>query len=205
MPPLQHLQMPLDARWPDRLVAKPLEDATPWLRGNRNPGTLQLTTPSDREITMRRVFAAPRRRIFDAFINPELLKRWFFGPPGGSLVVCEVASKVGDSFRYGWRSPDGTEMEIGGICLEIIPPERLVATERFDGAWYPGEAVGTITLVEEGGVTVLTQTIRYESRTARDVVLGTPIEHGAALGYDRQAVLTASLLGQGIQKEARES
>src|SRR5271169_3231023 len=63
-------------RRPRRLVAKPLEDATAWLRGYRNPGTLQLTTPTDREISMRRVFAASRRRVFDAFTQPEQLKRW---------------------------------------------------------------------------------------------------------------------------------
>ena len=73
-------------------------------------------------------------------------------------------------------------------------PSRIVATEKFDHPWYPGEAVGTITLTEEGGVTVLTQTIRYESQAARDVVLATPIEHGVALGYDRLAELLKSML-----------
>src|SRR5580765_8021478 len=77
-------------RRPRRLVAKPLKAATEWLRGYRNSGTLQLTTPTDREILMKRVFAAPRRLIFDAFTKPELLKQWFFGPPGGTLTVCKV-------------------------------------------------------------------------------------------------------------------
>ncbi len=189
-------------RRPRRLVARPLEAATEWLRGYRNPGTLQLTTPTDREISMRRVFASPRTLVFDAFTKPELLRRWFFGPPGGTLVVCEVALIVGDSFRYVWRSPDGTEMGMGGICLEITRPERLVATEKFDQPWYPGEAVGTIALAEEGGVTVLTQTIRYESQAARDLVLKTPIEHGVALGYDRLAQLLKSILaGQEVRNE----
>lgn len=129
-------------RRPRRLVARPLEAATEWLRGYRNPGTLQLTTPTDREISMRRVFASPRTLVFDAFTKPELLRRWFFGPPGGTLVVCEVALIVGDSFRYVWRSPDGTEMGMGGICLEITRPERLVATEKFDQPWYPGKLWG---------------------------------------------------------------
>jgi len=181
-------------RRPRRLVARPLEDATAWLQGYRNPGTLELTTPTEREITFRRVFAAPRQRVFEAFTNPELLKRWFLGAPGGTLAVCNVALRVGDSSRFVWRSPDGSEMGMSGICLEIEPPARIVATEKFDRPWYPGgEAVGTITLTEEGGATVLTQTIRYESQTARDVVLATPIEHGVALGYDRLGELLRAM------------
>jgi uncharacterized protein YndB with AHSA1/START domain/DNA-binding transcriptional ArsR family regulator len=180
-------------RRPRRLVVKPLVEATEWLDGYRNPGTLQMSTPSDREIEMTRVFTAPRRLVFDAFTKPDLLKLWFFGPPGGSLVVCEVGLRVGDSFRYVWRGPDGTEIGMRGIVREIEPPERLVATEKFDEPWYPGEAVGTIVLVEQGGKTTLTQTILYESREARDTVLRTPIEHGVAMGYDRLAELLASL------------
>jgi uncharacterized protein YndB with AHSA1/START domain len=179
-------------RRPRRLVAKPLDEATDWLRGYRNPGTLQLTTPSDREITMKRMFAVHRERVFAAFTKPELLKRWFFGKPGGTLTVCEVALKAGDSFRYVWRDPDGTEMGMSGVCLEITPPERLVATEKFDQPWYPGRATGTITLAEECGITTLTQTIRYDSQAARDTVLQTQIEHAVALGYDRLAELLKS-------------
>jgi len=174
-------------RRPRRLVAKPLEEATDWLNGYRNPGTLKLTTPTDREITFQRVFAAPRRRVFDAVTQPDLLRQWFIGVPGGSLAVCEAALKAGDSFRYVWRSPEGFEMGMSGQCLEFIKPAKVVATEKWDQPWYPGDAVGTITLEEQGGVTTLTQTIRYESQTARDMVLKTQVEHGVALGYDRLA------------------
>lgn len=174
-------------RRPRRLVVKPLEDASAWLQGYRNPGTLQFTTPGDREIRMQRVFAAPRTLVFKAFTKPELLKRWFFGKPGGVLAVCKVALKAGDTFRYVWRDADGVEMGLSGVCLEIKAPERLVATEKFDQPWYPGEATGTITLTEEGGMTTLTQTIRYESQSAREMVLKTQMEHGVAFGYDRLA------------------
>jgi uncharacterized protein YndB with AHSA1/START domain len=188
-------------RRPRRLVAKPLDEATDWLRGYRNPGTLQLTTPSDREITMKRMFAAHRERVFAAFTEPELLKKWFFGKPGGTLAVCEVALKVGDSFRYVWQDPDGAEMGMSGVCLEMTPPERLVATEKFDQPWYPGGATGTITLTEECGLTTLTQTIRYDSQAARDIVLQTPIEHAVALGYDRLAeLLKSQIFNQEVMK-----
>ena len=179
-------------RRPRRLVAQPIDEAAAWLQGYRNPGTLLVTKPSDREITFRRMFAAPRERVFAAFTEPELLKRWFFGKPGGTLAVCEVALRAGDSFRYVWRDPDGSEMGMGGVCLEMKAPERIVATEKWDQPWYPGNATGTITFTEEGGVTTLTQNLRYESQTARDIVLATMVEHAMAMGYDRMAELLRS-------------
>jgi uncharacterized protein YndB with AHSA1/START domain len=179
-------------RRPRRLVSKPLDEATAWLQGYRNPGTLQLTKPSDREIQMKRVFVAPRERVFAAFTEPELLKRWLFGKPGGALAICEVALKAGDSFRYVWRDPDGTEMGMSAVCLERKRPERIVAREKWDQPWFPGAATVTIVLTEEGGVTTLTQTLCYESQVARDMVLQTMIEHAMALGYERLAELLKS-------------
>ena len=176
-------------RRPRRLVVKPIDEAAAWLQGYRNPGTLHLTKPSDREIQIKRMFATPRERVFAAFTEPALLKRWFIGKPGGTLAVCDVALKAGDSFRYVWRDPDGSEMGMSGVCLEFKRPERIVAKERWDQPWYPGEATGTITLIEEGGVTTLTQILRYESQVARDMVLQTMIEHAMALGYERLAEL----------------
>jgi uncharacterized protein YndB with AHSA1/START domain len=111
----------------------------------------------------------------------------FIGKPGGTLAVCKVAAKAGDSFRYVWRDPDGSEMGMRGVCLEMKRPERLVATEQWDRPWYSGRAMGTITFAEEGGITTLTQTIGYESRAARDLVLQRQMEHAIALGYERLA------------------
>jgi uncharacterized protein YndB with AHSA1/START domain len=158
----------------------------------KNTGTLKVTTPTDREIVMTRVFDAPRRLVFEALTSPELLKRWFFGPPGWSLEVCEIDLRVGGAFRFVWRGPDGTQMGMRGIYREVLPPERYVGTEVFDESWYPGEAVGTTALVEHGGKTTLTLTVLYESREARDAVLKTPMEHGVAAGYDRLAEMLAS-------------
>ncbi len=156
-------------------------------------GTLKLTTPGDREIVMTRVFNAPRRLVFDALTKPELLERWFFGPPGWVLAVCEVDLRAGGTYRYVWRAPDGTQMGMRGTILEVSRPERIVSTEKFDESWYPGEAVGTIQLIEENGTTTLTQTVRYESREARDAVLKTPMEQGVAMGYDRLEELLSTL------------
>jgi uncharacterized protein YndB with AHSA1/START domain len=154
---------------------------------------LQVTTPSDREIGMTRVFDAPRRLVFDALTKPELVKKWLLGPPGWTMPVCEIDLRVGGAYRFQWRGSDGTEMGTRGICREIVPPERFVATERFDEAWYPGEALVTYVLTEQNGKTTLTLTVRYESREARDLVLKTPMEKGVAMSYDRMAEMLASM------------
>ncbi len=156
-------------------------------------GPLKLTTPSDREIVMTRVFDAPRKLVFDAHTKPELVKRWLLGPPGWSMPVCEIDLRVGGRYRYVWqRDSNGTRMGMGGVYREIRAPERIVNTERFDDAWYPGEAVDTLVLVEQGGRTTLTQTMLYESREARDAVLKSGMEQGVAASYDRLAELLAS-------------
>ena len=159
----------------------------------RDTGALKVAARGDRELVMTRVFAAPRTLVFDAFTKPELVKRWLLGPPGWSMPVCEIDLRVGGKYRYVWREDrEGTEMGMGGVYREIVVPERLVATERFDQSWYPGEAVGTIVLVEQGGRTTLTQTLVYDSRAARDVVVKSPMETGVAASYDRLAELLAS-------------
>jgi uncharacterized protein YndB with AHSA1/START domain len=157
----------------------------------KDTGTLKLTTPTDREIVMTRVFDAPRRLVFEAFSRPELLKRWLLGPPGWEMIVCEVAAKVGDRYRYEWRHADGQQMGMGGVCRELEPPRRVVCTELMDG--YPGESLVTTVLVEQGGKTTLTTTVLYESREIRDAVLKSGMERGVAASYDRLAELLPTM------------
>jgi uncharacterized protein YndB with AHSA1/START domain len=156
-------------------------------------GKLELTTPSEREIAMTRVFDAPRRLVFDAWTRPELVKRWLGVRAGWTMPVCEIDLKVGGAYRYVWRGPGGQEMGMGGVFREIVRPERLVVTERFDESWYPGEAVDTTVLVEQGGKTTVTTTVRYESREARDAVLKTPMATGVAESYDKLAEYLVSV------------
>jgi uncharacterized protein YndB with AHSA1/START domain len=154
------------------------------------PGNLKLTTRGDREIVMTRAFDAPRKLVFDAFTQPELVRQWLLGPDGWSMPVCEIDLKVGGKYRYVWRrDKDGTEMGMGGVYREIVAPERVVATEKFDQSWYPGEALGTFVLIEQAGKTTLTQTVLYESREARDGVLKSGMEMGVVASYDRLAKL----------------
>jgi uncharacterized protein YndB with AHSA1/START domain len=157
-----------------------------------NAAALQISTPSDREILMTRVFDAPRELVFEAHTRPELVKRWLLGPDGWSMPVCEIDLRVGGAYRWVWRrASDGTEMGIRGVYREIVRPERIVSTEKFDDAWYPGEAVNTLVLLERGGRTTLEQSTLYESREARDSVLASGMETGVAASYDRLAQLLA--------------
>jgi uncharacterized protein YndB with AHSA1/START domain len=159
-------------------------------------GTLKVTTPTEREIAMTRVFDAPRNLVFEAYTKPELVKRWLGVHGGWSLAVCEIDLRVGGAYRYVWRGRDGAEMGMDGVYREVVVPERIVATERFDQSWYPGEAVSTIALIEQGGKTTLTLTVRYESREARDAVLRSPMEQGVAAGFDKLAELLASTMAR---------
>ena len=154
---------------------------------------LQLTTRGDREIVMTRAFDAPRTLVWEAFTTPELVRQWLLGPPGWTMPVCEIDFRVGGRYRYVWRNSDGIEMGMSGVHREIVVPERIVSTEKFDQSWYPGEAVGTFVLVEHAGKTTLTQTVLYESREAREIVLKSPMESGVAAGYDRLEQLVASI------------
>jgi len=165
----------------------------------KNLGKLQVTTPSEREIAMTRVFDAPRGLVFDAWTKPELLKRWLGVRGGWTFAVCEVDLRVGGAYRFVWRGPTGTEMGMGGIYREIVRPERLVATEKFDDPWYEGEALDTTTFVERGGKTTATTTVLYASRAVRDSVLQTPMLTGVAESYDKMAEVLASRVGQGVK------
>jgi uncharacterized protein YndB with AHSA1/START domain len=156
-------------------------------------GSLKVTTPSDREIVMTRVFDAPRRLVYEAYTKPELLKRWLGVHNGWTLAVCEIDLKVGGTYRYVWRGPDGMEMGMRGVYQELIPSERVVATEKFDQPWYEGEAVGTVTFDEQDGKTTLTMTILYASKDIRDAVLQSPMEQGVGAGFDKLAELLPSM------------
>src|SRR6266851_9610009 len=155
----------------------------------KNTGTLKVTTPTDREIVLTRVFDAQRTMVWDAFTKPELLKRWF-GPRGWSMPVCEVDLKVGGGFRFVLRGPDGKDLGMRGVYREIAPPERSVHLESFDD--YPGESQVTAIFVEQEGKTTLTATVLYPSQEVRDAVIQSGMEHGAAESYDKLAELLAS-------------
>ena len=156
---------------------------------------LEISTPSALEIRMLRLFTAPRTLVFEAFTRPELLLRWMFGPDGWSFESCAVDLRPGGSYRYVWlRERDGVRMGAGGVFREVIAPVRIISTERFDDAWYAGDALNTLEFTERSpGVTLVTQTLLYESQAARDAVLSSGMERGIDAGYARlDAIFSAS-------------
>jgi uncharacterized protein YndB with AHSA1/START domain len=159
-------------------------------------GSLEVTTPSDREIAMTRVFDAPRDLVFDAYTNCEYLKRWLGVFGGWSLDVCKVDLRVGGAYRWVWRNTSRTEtaeMGVSGVYREVVAPERLVSTEQFDDPWYEGEAVGTVTFVEQDGKTTMTTTMLYASKAIRDAVLASPMETGVDASYDKLAEVLGAM------------
>jgi uncharacterized protein YndB with AHSA1/START domain len=160
------------------------------------PTSFHVSTPSEYEIRVTRDFNARRQLVFEAFTKPDLIRRWLLGPPGWSMPLCEIDLRIGGSYRYVWRSEkDGSQMAVGGVFRDVISLERLVCTERFDDAWYPGEAEVTTEFTETNGITKTTITIRYESREARDTARRSGMEIGLAAGYDRLETLLLTFIG----------
>jgi uncharacterized protein YndB with AHSA1/START domain len=154
---------------------------------------LTITKRGDRDLVMTREFDAPRKLVYDAHTKPDLVRQWLLGPPGWTMPVCDMDVRVGGTYRWVWRKETGgSEMGMGGVYREVKAPERLVSTERFDEAWYPGESLNTLVLIEQGGRTTLTQTMRYESPAAREAVIKSGMEKGVEASYDRLAELLAA-------------
>jgi uncharacterized protein YndB with AHSA1/START domain len=150
----------------------------------KHSGNLTVTTPSDREIAMSRVFNAPRNLVFDAYTRPELVTRWLGVFGGWSFRVCEIDLKPGGTYRYLWDGPDGATLGIRGTFLEIVPNERIVCTEQFDAPFDAGEALDTVTFVERDGRTTLTIHVLSPSKDVRDAMLKSGMTDGVTAGFD---------------------
>lgn len=162
------------------------------VRSAVNSDTFTVTTPSDREIRLTRLFDAPRHLVFEAMSRPEHIKRWWGClDEGYSVPVCEVDLRPGGAWRFVNRTPKG-EFGFHGVYREIAPPDRVVFTEIFE-AFPDTESVVTSVLTDENGKTRLTVTVAYPSLEVRDMVLGTGMETGAGLSYDRLEDLVGEL------------
>lgn len=153
---------------------------------------LTVTLPDDRSIQMTRTFRAPARLVFEAHVQPEHVRRWW-GMRGSELPTCEIDLRVGGTWRFVTREPDGNEFAFHGEYREIAPHTRLVYTEVLEP--YPDESAGvnTLTLEERDGVTHLTVVSEYVSQEVRDMVIESGMEYGAAESYDRMEELLATL------------
>ena len=149
----------------------------------------QVTTPSDREVEVTRSFKAPKALVYRAYTEPALVRRWLLGPPGWSMPVCEMDVRVDGQYRWRWRNDEnGQEFGFTGTFREVRPASRLVHTEGYDpgsvGGDFPGgEAIVTVTFVEDGGVTTVTTLIDFGSKDARDNAVSTGMTDGMEQSY----------------------
>lgn len=147
---------------------------------------MKLTPQGDREVVIERSFNAPRDLVFEAFIKPELVQRWMLGPDGWSMPVCTIDLRPGGKGRYEWQNADrSTGMSLDTVFKEVIVPERIVHTERFDPDWAQGDATVTTLFTEKNGKTTVTIKIVYASADVRDMVLKSGMDQGMARSYER--------------------
>jgi uncharacterized protein YndB with AHSA1/START domain len=150
---------------------------------------LTLNLPSDTEITMTRVFDAPRHLVWEAISKPEHLQRWW---GRGNPLDVTLDFRPGGSYRFVEHAPDGNDYAFRGEIREIVPMERVVQTFEFEG--MPGHiAVDTLVLEERDGRTILTVTSSFSSKEDRDGMLSSGMEAGAAQSYDALEALLATM------------
>jgi uncharacterized protein YndB with AHSA1/START domain len=153
------------------------------MAGTRNT-TLEVTTPSDREVRFARAFDAPRDVLWEMWTNPKHVAQWLLGPEGWTMPVCEIDLRPGGKWHWVWRKADGTtEFGMDGEYREVKRPERLVNTERWGDEWP--ESVNTLEFVERNGRTTVICTVLYASKEVRDKAVATGMTGGVEASYNR--------------------
>ncbi len=141
-----------------------------------------VTLPADEQILITREFDAPKELVYRAYTTPELIRRWWHAKRG-EVVTCDIDLRVGGTWRYVMVTEDGQEVGFHGEYREIVPNERLVSTETYEGvpetvAEEDATTLNTATFSEEGGRTRLTILVQAPNRTARDAIIESGMEHG---------------------------
>jgi uncharacterized protein YndB with AHSA1/START domain len=157
-----------------------------------------LTTPTDDRILITRRFDAPRHLVFRAWTTPELVARWWTAKRGTAKEM-KIDLRVGGRWRYSMETLDGQEVAFHGEYREIVPDERIVSTEVYEGAPLPPEeleanaTLNTVTFAEEGEETVVTMLIQCPSHEVREAILASGMEDGLQDALD---------LLEGVAREA---
>jgi uncharacterized protein YndB with AHSA1/START domain len=135
-----------------------------------------VTLPSDTQILITREFDAPRHLVYKAYTTPELIKRWWAGDQG-EVISVEVDLRVGGTWRFVMTANAGFEVAFHGEYQEIVPDERLVSVDVFEGAPH-ASAVSTVTLTETDGRTTLQILTQHLSKANRDAEIQSGMETG---------------------------
>jgi uncharacterized protein YndB with AHSA1/START domain len=145
--------------------------------------TATITTPTDREIHVERVFDAPRDRVFAVYTDPDLIPEWW-GPRGTTTIVDKMDVRSGGDWRFLARDCDGGETAFRGTYREVSPPERIVQTFEWEG--MPGHVcVETATFEDLGDRTKVITTSLFHTTEERDGMLGSGMEGGMNETYAR--------------------
>jgi uncharacterized protein YndB with AHSA1/START domain len=156
-----------------------------------------VTLPTDDQILIAREFDAPRHLVFRAFTTPELVARWWHAKRG-EVTVCEIDLRVGGKWRYVMIANDGTEVGFHGEYREIVPDERIVSTETYEGlpegvSEADGTTVNTATFTEADGRTTLTLLVQAPHKTSRDAIIESGMEDGLQDALDLLEGIARSL------------
>ena len=154
-------------------------------------GTATVTLPTDETILITREFDAPRHLVYRAWTTPELVRRWW-SANRGEMTVAEIDLRVGGKWRYVMVADGGFEVAFHGEYLEIVPNERLVSTEVYEGM-PEGEAVNTLTLTEADGRTTLTILVQHTTGEHRDAHIESGMEDGMQDAMDLLERVVVSL------------
>jgi uncharacterized protein YndB with AHSA1/START domain len=155
-------------------------------------GTAVVTLPSDTEILITREFNAPKDLVYKVWTTPELIRRWWAGDHG-EVTLAEVDLRVGGSWRYVMTANGGFEVAFHGEYHEIVPNERIVSTEIYEGMPDAGAALNTVTFTEENSRTKLAILVRAPSRAARDAQIDSGMEGGLQAALDDLEEVAISL------------
>jgi uncharacterized protein YndB with AHSA1/START domain len=154
-------------------------------------GTATVTLPADEQILIKREFDAPKELVYKAFTTPELVKRWW-SANRGEMTIAEIDLRVGGRWRYVMVAEGDFEVAFHGEYREIVPNERIVSTEVFEGM-PDAEAVNTMTLTEEDGRTILTILVQHASKEHRDAHIESGMEAGLQDAMDLLEEVAVSL------------
>ena len=154
-------------------------------------GTATVTLPADEQILITREFDAPKHLVYKAWTTPELVRRWWHAKRG-EMTVAEIDLRVGGRWRYAMVTEDGFEVAFRGEYREIVPNERIVSTEMFEGM-PEAAALNTLTLAEEDGRTTLTILVEHSSKEHRDGHINSGMEAGMQDAMDLLEEVAVSL------------
>lgn len=180
----------------DSFLEREMKSTSASTSTSRN-GALEISTQGEREIVMARTFHAPLGLVWEAFTRPEHLSRWWGVWGGMEMELCEMDFRVGGSYRFVLRGPDGAEWGFRGEYREIAPPDKMALSFEFEGA--PGHICEeTFFFSERDGKTTLRAVCHYATPEDRNEMLASGMAEGASKSYDRLAEILAEQLTKSL-------